>query len=160
MIFLPHGCPDVAVKHVCVLNGRDVIAERNRGTGFRRYCGDPFEHLGLHLIDQGLRAVTHKGHAHFCAAVHPGIAHIISNITDKNYLAVLQGLCNVFLHGHHIGKDLGGMVHVRKAVKYGNAGISCQIFDDRLFVSTIFNSVKEAAKNFCGVLQRFLFTHL
>jgi hypothetical protein len=49
---------------------------------------------------------------HLCAAVHPGIGHIVSDIPAEDNLCFVERLCDMFLHGHHVSKDLGRVVYI------------------------------------------------
>ena len=83
-----------------------------------------------------------KTHSHLCAPLHPCVRHIISHVAAENYFYLRKRLRYVFFYSHHIRQYLGGMIHIREPVPYGNACVFSQVFNYALIVASVFYSVK------------------
>ena len=98
-------------------------------------------------------------HAHFRAAHHQGVAHVVAGVAHIDQLDALEG-AEMFPDGEEVRQDLGGMELVGQAVEHGHAGMLCQLVHDLLTEAAILDAVIHPAKHPGGVGDGFLLADL
>ena len=160
LILFTHRCPDVSVENVCALDALYIVGYFYDSASL--FCDrvDLFEYLSRDLVSQHLRAVSDEVHSHLRAAVHPCIAHVVSDVSAEYDFDVLQRLVYVLLYRQHVAEDLCRVVIISKAVPYRNARILREVFDSLLAVSSVLDAVEESSEYLCRVFDRLLLSEL
>ncbi len=114
----------------------------------------------LFLGEQALWRNAYKCHAHFRSTDHEGVAHVVACVAHIHKLHLIEGLMYMLFDGHKVGENLRGVVHVRKAVPNGHAGMLGKKLHGFLLEAAVFDAVVKAAKHLCSILKGFLFAHL
>jgi len=155
---LAHGQPDVGIEDVAVLRTLGgVVGELEDRAGL---AGDLMalfdEPLGGHQL---LRAAGAVVQTQLGADDHEGVGHIVARVAEEGQLAPLE-IAELLARGQHVREHLGGVKIVGQAVPHGDAGILCQILDDRLLEAAVFDAVIEPAEHLGRVGKRLLLPHL
>ena len=100
LVFFAHGSPDIAVDHIGVFHGGDIIGYFDHSAGGGGHFIGGGQHFFIDFKRRG--AVSHKVHAHFGAAVHPGVAHIIADIAAENHFHLGERFRAMLFDGEHI----------------------------------------------------------
>ena len=158
LIRFPHGNPDVGIDHMGAGDGSgDVFLKLQHGAGFGGDLPALVDQAGIRMVF--LRRAGDEVHAHFGAAHHQGIAHIVTGVPHVNQLDAGEGT-EVLPDGQEVSQDLGRVEFIGQAVPDRNAGIAGQVFHDLLPETAVFDSVKHTAEHPGGIGDAFLFADL
>jgi len=155
-----HRRPYVRIYHICSRKCVFIIGYLYLAPVFLRFTNGSCNEAFVYAINELLRTISHIMHAHFCTSVHPCIAHVVPHVSAEHDFALTKRLFYMLLHSHHIGQYLSRMIYVRKPVPYRHSRIFCQVFNDLLFISSVFNGVKHPSKDPGSVFERFFLSHL
>ena len=105
------------------------------------------------------RRAGNEVHAHFRAANHQRVSHVVSGISHVDQFDAFQR-AEMLPDRQEIRQDLGRMELIGQAVPYRDSGITIQVLHDLLPVSPVLNPVKHTAQNPRCIGNAFLFTYL
>ncbi len=142
---LAHGYPDIGVQHIraaCRLHR--VLTEAQDSAAFRRNALTFRNQRRIRKIF--LRRTRGEIQAHFCAADHQRIAHIIARIAQIYKIDALQ-TAEMLPNGEKIRQNLCRVKFVGQTVPDRHARIFRQLLDNILSEAAVFNAVKHAAEH-------------
>ena len=158
LVRLSHRDPHVRVDHIRTLNRVYRIRIK-----FQHCAGLPSNRFAcldqVRIREIRFRRAGDKVHAHLRTADHKRVAHVIPRVAHIDKLLARQ-VAKMLLNRQKVGEDLCGMEFVCQAIPDRNTCVLCQIFDDLLPVTPVFNAIVHAAEHARSICNRFLFANL
>ena len=142
---LSHGHPYVGAENLGPLDGglRILVKLQDRTGLFRN--GLALGHQ-LGVRQEFFRSAGHEVHAHFGAADHEGVAHIVPGIPQIHQLDPGKG-AEVLPDGQKVRQDLGGVELIGQTVPHGDPGVFRQLLHDLLTVAPVFDAVIDPSQD-------------
>ena len=156
---LPHRQPDIGIDEVGPRQaGIDRRVDHQPRAGALRHVAQPPEEIGIRMA--GLRAAQPHVHTHLHRTECQGAGYVVGRIADEGHGKVGQAAARDLLHGHEVGKNLGGMRGVGQAVIDRDAGKARQFLGGCVAGAAELDRVVHPAKHPGSVADRFLVTDL
>ena len=115
-VLFAHGSPYVRIYDVRAGKARIIGRNDDLSACLRCCLCDFFHNSRVKLLFEFIRSECHEFHSHLGASVHPGVTHVVPDVSAEDYFYIFQRFVYVFLYGHHVGQDLCRVVLIGEPV--------------------------------------------